>query len=158
MDNLYNGLGVLSKKEISKFKASLIAANIGENKNKLLHWLGLKSYVKINFSEISIPDSKISSLAIEEANDVYSPTLLKHCYRTYFFSSGLASSQKLKVDEEFLFVTSILHDIGLTDKHNHICSKQCFATHGGKFINDFALQNGVNELRAKKCKQQLRCI
>lgn len=149
MNSLYNDLGILNKKEISSFKLALISANIGENKNKLLHWLGLKSYKKVPFHLFSIPDSKIASLAIEEANDVYSPTLLRHCYRTYFFSAGLASSQKLRIDNEFLFVTSILHDIGLTDKHNHVCSKQCFATHGGKYINDFAIHNGVNEIRAK---------
>lgn len=150
MNSLYNDLEILNKKEISNFKSLLITAKLGENKNKLLSWIRLKSYKAIDFENINIPDSKIVTLAIEEANDVYHPTLLRHCYRTFFFSAGLASSQKLKIDDEFLFTTSILHDIGLTDKHNHVCSQQCFATHGGEFIKEFALLNGVGELRATK--------
>lgn len=147
---MYNNLGVLKKKEISSFKRGLISAKLGENKNKLFNWLGIKSYREIDFKQIDIPDSKIAALAIEEANDLYSPSLLKHCYRTYFFSAGLAISQNLKTDIEFLFTTSILHDIGLTDKHNHACSQQCFAIYGGDFIKEFALKNGIDELKATK--------
>lgn len=145
---MYKSLGILDSKEISSFKFSLVTSKLGENKNKILNWLGVKQYHKIDFKNINIPDSKIASLAIEEANDVYNPSLLKHCYRTYFFSSGLAISQNLKIDEEFLFTTSILHDIGLTEKHNHICSKQCFAIYGGNFIKQFALKNGIDALKA----------
>ena len=145
---MYNDLGILENKEISNFKLSLINSKLSENKNKLLHLLGLKYYNKIDFENIKIPDSKVALLAVEEANDVYNPSLLKHCYRTYFFSSGLAISQNLKIDEEFLFTTSILHDIGLTDKHNHICNKQCFAVYGGNFIKKFAVENGIDELKA----------
>ncbi|MBI6118623.1 HD domain-containing protein [Salegentibacter maritimus] len=148
MNTMYKDLGVLRDKEISSFKYSLITSKLGENKNKFFKWLGIRSYGKIDFKDINIPDSKIAAMAIEEANDTYKPSLLKHCYRTYFFSLGLAFSQNLKIDEEFLFTTSILHDIGLTDKHNHVCSKQCFAVYGGDIVKDFAMKNGVDELRA----------
>lgn len=148
MNNKYNSLGILKSREISNFKLSLITSKLNENKNKIFTFLGVNTYHKIDFEHIKIPDSKLAGLAIEEANDVYNPSLLKHCYRTYFFSSGLAFSQNLKIDAEFLFITSILHDIGLTEKHNHICSKQCFATYGGSFIKEFAENNGVNQRKS----------
>lgn len=152
MTSEYNDLGVLEGREISGFKQALVVSKMNENKNKLLKWLGIKVYNQLRFDNIRIPDSKIAALAIEEANDVYSPTILKHCYRTYFFSNALAFSQNLKIDEEFLFITAILHDVALTDKHNHICSKQCFAIYGGNFIKEFSLKYDVNEQRANGMK------
>ena len=150
MKSLYNKSGILDSREIASFKLSLMTSTFNENKNRFLKWLGMKTYADIDFENIEIPDSKIVSLAIEEANDVYKPSLLKHCYRTYFFSAGLAISQNLKIDKEFLFTTSILHDIGLTEKHNHVCNKQCFAVYGGSFAKDFVLKNGIDEQRADK--------
>ncbi|WP_397386139.1 HD domain-containing protein [Paenimyroides ceti] len=38
--------------------------------------------------------------------------LFYHSYRTYFWSAGFALSEKLNIDNELLFVSSILHDIG----------------------------------------------
>ncbi|SEC31530.1 hypothetical protein SAMN04489761_2655 [Tenacibaculum sp. MAR_2009_124] len=155
MESIYNEQGILNNKEILRFKFSLITSKIGENKNKLLHKLGLKSYFGTDFENISIPDSKIVRLAIEEANDLYNFSLLKHCYRTYFFSAGIALSQNLKIDKEFLCTTSILHDIGLTDKHNHVCDKQCFAVHSGSFTKELALNNGVGKIRANNMKTSI---
>ncbi len=147
-----NGLGILNSREATSFKMSLIKSKLNENKNKLLHQLGIKTYNTPHFDDIKIPDSRLASLAIEEANDIYDTSLLKHCYRTYFFSAGLAYSQNLKIDEEFLFVTSILHDVGLTATHNHICSQQCFAIHGGHFVKYFAIKNGTEKQRANRMK------
>lgn len=148
MSVIYKNQGILDSKAISTFKGSLVTSTLKENSNKFLKWMGLKSYPTIDFSTISIPDSQLAKRAIEEANELYTPSLLKHCYRTYFFSLGLAKSQTKKVDEEFLFTTSILHDIGLTDKHNHVCSEKCFAVFGGDFVKDFATKQGVDQIKA----------
>lgn len=148
MKSIYSRSGVLNQKEISAFKLELIRSKLHENKNRFLKWIGAKNYPAVAIENITIPDSKLASLAIEEANDLYNPSLLKHCYRTYYFSAGLAFSECLKIDKEFLFTTAILHDIGLTDKHNHICSQQCFATYGGNLVKQFALKNGTDKSRA----------
>lgn len=135
-------LGILSNSEILKFKFSLIKSNLNENIKKILYQVGLNSYPNLNFHDLKIPDSKLALLAIEEANDTYNPILLQHCYRTFFWSAGIAFSENLKPDNELLFISSILHDIGLTDKHNHICSKQCFANYGGDYAKNFVIENG----------------
>lgn len=153
--NTLTKLGILSKSEISKFKISLIKSNINENIKKISFQLGLNSYTKLNFNDLKIPDSKLALLAIEEANDIYNPILLKHCYRTFFWSAGIAISEGIKTDNELLFISSILHDVGLTDKHNHVCSKQCFANFGGDFTKNFVLKHGATKNKADLIKRAI---
>ena len=155
MKNSLTELGILNKKEISKFKISLIKSNLNENIKKILSQIGLKNYVKFNFNDLKIPDSKLALLAIEEANDIYNPILLKHCYRTFFWSAGIAISEGIKTDNELLFISSILHDSGLTNKYNHICNHQCFANYGGDHAKDFGLKNGMNINNANLIKKAI---
>jgi hypothetical protein len=153
--NTHKGLGVLSSSEISSFKFSLMKSKINENIKKITNRLGFNSYAEFNFDDLKIPDSKLSLLAIEEANDIYNPILLKHCYRTFFWSAGIAISEGIKTDNELLFISSILHDAGLTDKHNHICSKQCFANYGGNYAKGFVLEHGASSNKANLIKEAI---
>ncbi|WP_281980043.1 nitrile hydratase [Tenacibaculum mesophilum] len=132
---------VLNRKEIQQFKKLLITSKLKESFTKTLYKIGIKSKIKFDLDTINIPDSKLSKLALEEANDLCNPILLYHSYRTFFWSAGIALSEKLHYDEELLFVSSMLHDVGLTDTHNHVCSKQCFANYGGSFANKFTMKN-----------------
>lgn len=154
-NNTLTKSGVLNKKEISSFKFLLIKSKLSENIKKISVQLGLKSYSKFNFNDLKIPDSKLALLAIEEANDIYNPVLLKHCYRTFFWSAGIAISERIKTDNELLFISSILHDSGLTDKHNHICSKQCFANYGGDYAKKFVIKNGAPINKANIIKKAI---
>lgn len=155
MQDDFTQLGILNKKEISNFKFSLIKSTLNENIKKVLTQLGLNSYIKCDFKDVKIPDSKLALLAIEEANDIYNPILLKHCYRTFFWSAGIAISEGIKTDNELLFISSILHDSGLTNKHNHICSQQCFANYGGDYAKNFVLKNGMNTNNANLVKSAI---
>lgn len=155
MQNNLAELGILNKKEISKFKLSLIKSGINENIRKITTQIGLNTFLKFNFNDVKIPDSKMVFLAIEEANDIYNPILLKHCYRTFFWSSGIALSEGIKTDNELLFIASILHDSGLTDKHNHCCSQQCFANYGGNYAKEFVVKNGMNMNDANVIKKAI---
>ncbi|AFU70365.1 nitrile hydratase, putative [Psychroflexus torquis ATCC 700755] len=155
MSNTITDLGIMNKSEISKFKISLIKSNLNENLKKILGQVGLNSYAKFNFKDVKIPDSKLALLAIEEANDIYTPILLKHCYRTFFWSAGIAISEGIKTDNELIFISSILHDSGLTDKHNSVCSSQCFANYGGDYAKDFVLNKGINMNKANLIKRAI---
>lgn len=138
--NNYNP-SVLNKKEVQQFKKLLITSKLKESYTKILYKIGIKSKIKFDINAIEIPDSKLSKLALEEANELCNPILLYHSYRTFFWAAGIAISEQLHFDEELLFVSSMLHDIGLTDSHNHICSNQCFANYGGSFANEFVKKN-----------------
>ena len=132
---------VLNRKEIQQFKKLLITSKLKENYTKLLYKIGIKSKIQFDLGAIEIPDSKLSKLALEEADKLCNPILLYHSYRTFFWSAGIALSERLHYDQELLFVSSMLHDIGLTDTHNHICSQQCFANYGGTYANEFVKKN-----------------
>lgn len=41
--------------------------------------------------------------------------LAAHCYRTYLFGAALGTRDGLDWDAELLFVSAMLHDLGLTD-------------------------------------------
>ncbi|MDV2446902.1 nitrile hydratase [Elizabethkingia anophelis] len=147
--------GILNKNEIRKFKIMLVKSKLRENINNIMHSLGIKQYSKFDFDDIVVPDSSLSVKAMELARESCNQVLLYHSYRTYFWSAGFALSEKLKTDPEQLFTAAILHDIGLTDQHNHICSKQCFANYGGDFSKEFCLKNGMDESKANLIKQAI---
>ncbi|TDQ22000.1 HD domain-containing protein [Tenacibaculum caenipelagi] len=135
---------VLNKTEVFNFKRLLISSKIRENYSKLLYKAGIKSLIQFDIDTIKIPDSKLSKLAVEEASHLCNTILLNHCYRTFFWSAGIAVSEGLQYDNETLFVSSILHDIGLSEKHNHICSQQCFANYGGTYAYEFVTKHTSN--------------
>ncbi|WHT39488.1 HD domain-containing protein [Myroides sp. mNGS23_01] len=155
MEIITSSSGVLSKNEIQNFKLMLVNSKLKESINKIMTSLNIKEYAKFDFNDIPIPDSSISKKAIEEAQDSFNIILLYHSYRTYFWSAGFALSEKLKVDFELLFVSSLLHDIGLAENHNHICSEQCFANYGGDFTRNFCLENGLDKKKSNIIKQAI---
>jgi hypothetical protein len=66
---------------------------------------------------IRIPDSAAALAAIEEAYAASTPSLFNHCARTYLFGQLLGQAERLRVDDELLFLACILHDLGLTERH-----------------------------------------
>ncbi|WP_282089212.1 HD domain-containing protein [Aquimarina algiphila] len=141
--------GILSKSQTRTFKRMLITAKIQENLNKLFKKIGIKTYKDFNLENIRVPDSKISKMAVELVMDESNEMLFNHCFRSFYWSAGFSLSEGLQIDEELLFVSSILHDIGLTDNHKHVCSSQCFASYGGAFAEDFLIENEFDAKRTK---------
>lgn len=81
---------------------------------------------RVSFEEIPFPDSAAVKIALEEIESCASAGVLQHSFRTYFWGAGLGHADNLKFDSEFLLVSSLLHDLGMTQKHrNGDCS--CFA-------------------------------
>ena len=149
MDIIIPENGILSKSQTGTFKRMLIRAKIQENLHKLFKKLGLKTYKGFSLENIRVPDSNIAKMAVERVMDESNEMLFNHCFRSFYWSAGFSLSEGLHIDEELLFVSSILHDIGLTDKHNHVCSSQCFASYGGVYAEDFLIQNEFDNQRAK---------
>ncbi|WP_326836424.1 hypothetical protein VSH64_16175 [Amycolatopsis rhabdoformis] len=58
------------------------------------------------------PDTAVASTAVEFARK-QGTTLLFHGYRTWFLGTALARADRIEVDAELLFVTSLLHDSGM---------------------------------------------
>src|SRR6201991_743804 len=61
------------------------------------------------------PQTSAATAALAVATRFYSPALLNHCVRSYLWGTTYAAAHAIDFDDELLYVSSMLHDIGLTD-------------------------------------------
>jgi hypothetical protein len=62
---------------------------------------------------VRIPDSDVSVAASVLMRAAAPPVLFNHCLRTYLLGMIDAGKRSLKIDDEAVFVASILHDLAL---------------------------------------------
>jgi hypothetical protein len=98
-----------------------------------LRWhLGLlQPAALVDITEIPIPDSPVARRALEHCREVSPAYLVNHCLRTYLWAQALALPCGLRPDVELLWASSLLHDLGLTDRYRVDASGvECFAVRG----------------------------
>jgi hypothetical protein len=61
------------------------------------------------------PQSAAARAALAVATRFYTPALLNHCVRAYLWGSTYAAAHDIAFDDELLYVTAMLHDMGLTE-------------------------------------------
>lgn len=66
---------------------------------------------------INIPDSALAREATEISRGALPPEIFNHCLRTYLFAELIAAARRTPHDAEAVYVTAILHDMGLSAKH-----------------------------------------
>jgi hypothetical protein len=87
----------------------------------------------IDITEIRIPDTKLARLAEEHCREVSPEFLVNHCLRTYLWARCLAVPCGLRPDEEIMWVASLLHDLGLTERYAaEPADAPCFAVRGAE--------------------------
>jgi hypothetical protein len=97
------------------------------------------------------PDSRLAREAEELCREVSTPALLNHCLRVYVWGALLGSRDRLRFDEELLFVGAALHDLGLTDSYaSGPAGIPCFAVGGAVAAREWSLQHGCDRLRARR--------
>jgi hypothetical protein len=65
------------------------------------------------FDGVPEPGTDVARAALEVATEYCSPSLLNHCVRSYIWAVAYAQRNGIVFDEELLYVSSMLHDIGL---------------------------------------------
>ena len=70
----------------------------------------------ITIGGISAPDSDLARKAAALAKNAHTPTLVHHVHRTYWFAEFLAKKREMTFDREVVYIASVLHDLGLTDR------------------------------------------
>ncbi|KRE25698.1 cyanamide hydratase [Mycobacterium sp. Soil538] len=60
------------------------------------------------------PDTPAATAAHTVGVRFYTPALLNHCLRSYAWGATYAAAHGIAFDDELLFVSALLHDIGLT--------------------------------------------
>jgi hypothetical protein len=67
----------------------------------------------MRFADIVIPDTSATHGALEVATAYCSPALLNHSVRAYLWAAAYGAMNDISFDAELLYVSSMLHDIGL---------------------------------------------
>jgi len=98
-------------------------------------------------ADIKVPDSSIVRQAEDLARSMSSDMLFNHVMRCYWFGELFAQKEGKKVDSELMFLSAVLHDLGLTD---HVAGQQRFEIEGAHVARKFLVEKGVSEDRAQK--------
>lgn len=98
-------------------------------------------------ADIKVPDSSIVRQAEQLARSVSNDTLFNHVMRCYWFGELFAQREGKKVDSELMFLSSVLHDLGLTDRGS---GPHRFEIEGASAARTFLVQQGVSSDQAQK--------
>ena len=97
---------------------------------------------------IRFPQTPAATAALSVASRFYTPPLLNHCVRSYLWGATYASVHGITFDEELLYVSAMLHDIGLTD----VFDSHTSAFRGGGRGPGLGLRGG-GRLASRSCGQ-----
>jgi hypothetical protein len=95
---------------------------------------------------VTVPDTLAISQAIELAKESSEPYLFNHAMRSWLFAAALAQLKQTVHDGEVLAVTTILHDIGLSESFD---GPLRFEVEGANAARTFARNAGFDERRSQ---------
>ncbi|MEV4578142.1 HD domain-containing protein [Nonomuraea jabiensis] len=75
----------------------------------------------MTFDDLVIPDTPACRGALEVAARYHTPSLLNHSIRAYLWAAAYAREHGIAYDAELLYVSAMLHDLGLAaefDSHS----------------------------------------
>ena len=93
-----------------------------------------------------VPDSILARHARELITDVAAPYLVNHSVRSYGWAVELARHDGLEFDPEILYVSALLHDIGLVPVYDR---GGCFELDGAIAADALAREAGASDERAR---------
>lgn len=67
----------------------------------------------MHLDDLPLPDTPAARAAVEVARRFHSPAFVNHGLRSYLWAAAAARTEGLAVDDELLFVSAVLHDLGL---------------------------------------------
>jgi hypothetical protein len=99
--------------------------------------------IPLKIAGIGIPDSKLARDVTQLIRDTESELLFHHSCRVYFWGAITGKSRGLVYDAELLYVASMFHDLGLTDRFAD--SRLRFEVDGANAARDFLRARGISE-------------
>lgn len=97
---------------------------------------------------VRIPDTDLARAATELVQTESDPFLFNHCMRTFLLASLYARRVGWSYDEELVFASSVLHDLGLVRKFES--SAKVFEEAGADYARRFVVQFGFSPDRADR--------
>ena len=97
------------------------------------------------------PQTPAATAALSVATSFYSPALLNHCVRSYLWGTMYGAAHGIAFDDELYYVSSLLHDIGLTEAFD--CHTLAFEEAGGALAWVFGVAAGWPADRAARATE-----
>src|SRR3954451_7966276 len=79
----------------------------------LVRLCGIGETGRVNLDDVPQPENSTARAALEVAAAYCSPALLNHCLRSHIWAASYGISYGIDFDAELLYVSAMLHDIGL---------------------------------------------
>jgi HD domain len=95
---------------------------------------------------VVVPDSAVARRARELITEIAAPFLVNHSVRCYAWAVELARHDRLEFDPEILYVSAMLHDIGLIAAYDR---GGCYEVDGAVAAERLAREAGTPEARAR---------
>ena len=98
------------------------------------------------------PDTPIALASRDLCREVSSEALTNHCERTYAFGAALGEREGYAFDPELLYVASMLHDLGLTERFD---GPEEFEVQGANAAHEFLVGRGWEDSRADLVREAI---
>lgn len=97
-----------------------------------------------NLDKVQVPDSKIIQDAQEIVREYGNELIWNHSNRVYLFGEVKGMQDNLKYDKELLYITSLFHDLGLTETYSSDDLR--FEVDGANAVRQFLQNYNYNDL------------
>lgn len=121
-------LRVIDKLEIAR--QSFITSRLGKTKSA-----NLKKLEIFDLNSIKLPDTLAVKSVINLLEELSSPEIIMHSYRTYYWGVLLAKSNQLSFDSEQLLLAALAHDLGLSKQADILSNEHCFTIVSTRMLN-----------------------
>lgn len=111
--------------------------------------------LRTDLERIQLPDTSTARAAADLCAEASSEAIANHAFRTYLWARLLALRDGVGYDDELLYVASVLHDLGLTERFWGRADSQCFSVDGGEVALEFASAQGWPRGRADALAEAL---
>ncbi|HEX7252310.1 MAG TPA: HD domain-containing protein [Thermoanaerobaculia bacterium] len=95
---------------------------------------------------VGAPDSELCQRATALVAELSPPFLFNHCARSFLFAEEIGKRDRLQYDRELLYLSAMLHDLGLTD--SYLDGNQRFEVEGADKARAFLIEHGLAEKKA----------
>jgi HD superfamily phosphodiesterase len=108
-----------------------------------------KSTTTGTIAGVTVPDTQLTRDATEFIRDAEDDVLFHHSRRVFFFGALHGIRQTLRPDPELLYVASMFHDLGLTERYG-TSSPVRFEVDGANAAREFLREHGLEEFAARR--------
>ena len=123
--------------------------------DRAAHAFGLRKdrLARLDLAAVRLPDSA-AARAAEELADAFPPFMWHHSHRSYLWALALAGADRLRPDEELLYVSCLMHDAGMFGIGRRE-PDECFTLAGADAAGGCAERGGWDSERSERLMEAI---